>query len=319
MPRQSPDALAEVGRVAGGYYAGLDRLLPGLGGLPDGCSGPLVADGPAGRLAGFAVCTHQVIPAGSLDQAFGAAARFVLAMRLRGPGTPAVDLLLTRWREHLPGLPGAAAADTAAVIDWPSREASGVQALLWHGMQPAGVLAARPRGRGTAAGAAPGIVIRDAGPGDTGAVTAMTVRVIEHDAQFGVTVPRPATGDLVRGQVQAALQRHPSWIWLAERDRRPGLAWSPCSRRARRPGSPERPGPPRLLTCPPGTWSRPNGAPGWRPHWSGGPHDLLDAQGIAVTLLHYALVNPRSGPFWARMGYRPLWVNWQARPAAALR
>ena len=38
-----------------------------------------------------------------------------------------------------------------------------------------------------------------------------------------------------------------------------------------------------------------------------------------MTLLHYALVNPRSGPFWARTRYRPLWVNWQARPAAALR
>ena len=46
---------------------------------------------------------------------------------------------------------------------------------------------------------------------------------------------------------------------------------------------------------------------------------FLDTAGIAVTLLHYALANPRSGPFWARMGYRPLWTSWQARPAAALR
>jgi hypothetical protein len=26
-----------------------------------------------------------------------------------------------------------------------------------------------------------------------------------------------------------------------------------------------------------------------------------------------------SAPFWHRMGYRPLWSTWQARPAAALR
>jgi len=35
--------------------------------------------------------------------------------------------------------------------------------------------------------------------------------------------------------------------------------------------------------------------------------------------LHYAQVNPLSGPFWNRMGYRPLWTSWEARPAAALR
>jgi len=45
----------------------------------------------------------------------------------------------------------------------------------------------------------------------------------------------------------------------------------------------------------------------------------LDARGIDLTLLHYAKVNPLSAPFWHRMGYRPLWSTWEARPAAALR
>jgi GNAT superfamily N-acetyltransferase len=48
-------------------------------------------------------------------------------------------------------------------------------------------------------------------------------------------------------------------------------------------------------------------------------HAALDAQRGTVTLLHYAQVNPVSGPFWSRMGYRPLWTIWEARPAAALR
>lgn len=48
-------------------------------------------------------------------------------------------------------------------------------------------------------------------------------------------------------------------------------------------------------------------------------HDVLDTRGIDVTLLHYAQVNPLSAPFWHRMGYRPLWTIWEARPAAALR
>jgi GNAT superfamily N-acetyltransferase len=48
-------------------------------------------------------------------------------------------------------------------------------------------------------------------------------------------------------------------------------------------------------------------------------HARLDADGVAVTLLHHSQVNPLSGPFWNRMGYRPLWASWEARPARALR
>jgi GNAT superfamily N-acetyltransferase len=48
-------------------------------------------------------------------------------------------------------------------------------------------------------------------------------------------------------------------------------------------------------------------------------HARLDADGVAVTLLHHSQVNPLSGPFWNRMGYRPLWTSWEARPASALR
>jgi hypothetical protein len=38
-----------------------------------------------------------------------------------------------------------------------------------------------------------------------------------------------------------------------------------------------------------------------------------------LTLLHYSQMNPLSAPFWHRMGYRPLWTTWEARPAASLR
>ena len=48
-------------------------------------------------------------------------------------------------------------------------------------------------------------------------------------------------------------------------------------------------------------------------------HAELDARDVAVTLLHHSQVNPVSGPFWNRMGYRPLGTSWEARPAAALR
>jgi GNAT superfamily N-acetyltransferase len=48
-------------------------------------------------------------------------------------------------------------------------------------------------------------------------------------------------------------------------------------------------------------------------------HAELDARRIDLTLLHYAQVNPLSAPFWHRMGYRPLWSTWEARPASTLR
>jgi len=38
-------------------------------------------------------------------------------------------------------------------------------------------------------------------------------------------------------------------------------------------------------------------------------HGVLDARGVQTTLLHYALMNPLSGPFWNRDGI-PAAVDW---------
>jgi hypothetical protein len=40
---------------------------------------------------------------------------------------------------------------------------------------------------------------------------------------------------------------------------------------------------------------------------------------VGVSVLNYAAMNPLSGPFWHRMGYRPVWTTWEVRPALALR
>ena len=50
----------------------------------------------------------------------------------------------------------------------------------------------------------------------------------------------------------------------------------------------------------------------------GGGHEGVDP-GLVPRLLHHSQVNPLSAPFWYRMGYRPLWTSWEARPASALR
>ena len=193
-------------------------------------------------------------------------------------------------------------------------------ALLRHGLQPLTVIAVRPKARPANVGTAPpeGLVIRPASPDDLDAVTELELGVVRYDAHFGGSIPRPATEALVRAETQAALAKRPGWTWLAEQDGQP-VALTVVE-------------PPAAATWIAGMTR--TGATAYlqtmfvRPdERSGGigaalvrhVHGELDARGIDLTLLHYSQVNPLSAPFWHRMGYRPLWSTWEARPAATLR
>jgi len=324
MPWMVRDAVDDINRAVGRRWQGLDPLLPPRADLPEGCAAPLVANGVNGRPAGLAVCRHEHVPAGTLNQTWGTAGRFSLVLRLREADTSgAADDLLGQWRDHLARLPEVAADDTAAMVNWPARDVSGVNALLRHGMQALTVVAVRPAGHAAVVtrhdeAAHQGLVIREARPADLDVVTELEMGVIRYDALFGAAVIRPATGDLVRAETQAALAARPAWAWLAERDGQPvGL----------------------VHVQPPGQsgWIAGMTRPGVtvylqtmfvRPEMRGSgigtalvrhAHSMLDARGVQTTLLHYAQMNPLSAPFWNRMGYRPLWTGWEVRPAASLR
>jgi hypothetical protein len=45
----------------------------------------------------------------------------------------------------------------------------------------------------------------------------------------------------------------------------------------------------------------------------------LHRRGATGTFLYFNPPNPLASVFWARQGYRPLWTNWELRPASALR
>jgi GNAT superfamily N-acetyltransferase len=347
MPWVVRDAVDEINRAVGRRWQGLDRFLPSRAELPDGCTAPFVTAGGNGRPAGLAVCRHEYVPAATLNQTWGMAGRFSLIVRLREADTDAaLDDLLGQWRGHLAGLAEAGAGDTAAMISWPSRDVTGVNALLRHGLQALTVIAVRsspaaaasvPAAGPAAAGAVPavddavpavddavpvireaGLVIREAGPADRDVMTEFEMGVIRYDAHFGSAVVRPATEELVRAETQAALAVRPAWAWLAERDGRPvGLVHV------------QPPGPSGWIAG----MAR-GGAtaylqtmfvqPGERGTGIGAAlvrhaHAVLDARGVQTTLLHYAQMNPLSAPFWNRMGYRPLWTGWEVRPATALR
>ena len=172
MPWVIRDVVNDINKAVAQRWQSLDPLLPRPSDLPEGCTPPLLALGDNSRPSGLGVCRHQHVAADMLAQTWGAATKFVLSMRLRGPDVAAAaDDLLTQWRDHLTSQPEARKDDTAAIVNWPSRDVTGV----------------------------------------------------------------------------------------------------------------------------------------------------LDARGVDLTLLHYSQVNPLSVPFWHRMGYRPLWSTWEARPAATLR
>ena len=316
------DVIDDINEAAGRRWRHLDPMLPAPGDLPAGCSVPLMTTGGNGRPAGVAVCRHQYVPAHALEQVWGTATRLVLTPRLREPDAhAALDDLLGQWHDHLAGLPEADNEDAAAMIEWPSRDISGVNALLKHGMQAITVMAVRSAGRAMLvadAGPPADVVIREAGPDDLDAVTELEMGVIRFDAHFGAAILRTDTETLVREATRKALARRQAWVWVAERSGRPvGLV--------------------HVLPPDESAWIAGMTGPGSTaylqsmfvgPDERGGglgaalvkrAHDELDARGISITLLHYAQMNPLSGPFWSRMGYRPLWTGWESRPAVAVR
>jgi GNAT superfamily N-acetyltransferase len=316
------DVVNDINTAVGRRWRGLDPLLPAPSDLPEGCMAPLLATGENGRPAGLGVCRHVHVTADTLAQTWGTATKFVLTLRLREPDTrPAADGLLAQWHDHLDVLAEAAADDTAAVVNWPSRDVSGALALLGHGMQPMTVIAARPARHPTCADGADaprGLVIRAAGQDDLDVVTEMEMGVVRYDGHFGGSIVRPATEALLRASARTALGQQPAWTWLAEIGGRPvGLTVVEWPEDAAWIAGMTRPGATAYLAT-----------MFVRPEERGGGigaalvrhvHGELDKRGIEVTLLHYAQVNPLSAPFWHRMGYRPLWSIWEVRPAAALR
>jgi GNAT superfamily N-acetyltransferase len=320
VPWVSPDVVDDLSEAVGRRWRDLDPLLPAPRDLPDGCMAPFVVAGTNGRPAGVGVCRHRQIPDDALEQVWGTATRLELTPGLPGPDTSAaLDAVLEQWREHLAALPEAIGTDSAAMITWPSRDVSGINALLKHGMQPIAVLAVRPAGRPAGGGdIPPGVVIRQARPDDLDAVTELEMGVIRFDAQFGAAIMRPATEALVDEDTRRALTERPEWIWVAERDSRVvGLVNVQPPEESAWIAFMTRPGTTVYLQT---MFVRPD-------ERSGGlgaalvkhAHDELDARGISTTLLHHAQLNPLSAPFWNRMGYRPLWTCWETRPASALR
>jgi GNAT superfamily N-acetyltransferase len=312
MKTTAEETMSSINAQVTRRWQAIDPLLPVPGVLSPGCGAELVVAGPDGWPSAVGECEHWEGTPGSLDLCWGTARRFRLTTRVAGPDIgDALDRLVSLWRDHLADVPGSAAEDTAAVVTWPSLDIDGVTPLFRHGFAPLAVIAARQGGRPVAATRSQPR-IRRAGQADIDAVVRLGMEVVRYDAHFGGVIERPWTADALRREAAELLAGPEPWTWLAEHN---GTAIGLLSA--------QRPEAARWIA--PMTGSAPAAyvmlmavLPGDRSAGIGSAlvahyHRELDAAGVAVSLLHYAQLNPLSAPFWSHQGYRPLWHAWEAR------
>jgi GNAT superfamily N-acetyltransferase len=292
---------------------GLDPLLPRRHPLPEPPSGATrtVVDGAIANAA--KVEAEPGTPAAD----WGRLREYRISPRVGGPDpVAAMDAILSVWSASV--LADAAPEDreSAAMINWPSRDAVMTRAFLDRGLTPSRVLAVRPAGR--PGPGAPSSGVRPMITADLDDVVALHVEEIRWGVQFGGTALRAEAADVARREYTGVLERDDPWTWVAERDGRvvgmitvtppgPGPWFGPLS-------SASNPAYVGTTVVAPTERSGGVGAA-----LAGTAHAALDAAGVDLTLLHYSPLNPLSAPFWNRCGYRPLWTWWAATPASRLR
>ncbi|MDA8369878.1 MAG: GNAT family N-acetyltransferase [Nocardiopsaceae bacterium] len=280
----------------------------------------LTVSDESGRPVATGTMRYSWYQPGEVGRTWGVPDQHWLTPIVGGPDPGrALDSLLSSWRDQLAELPTGTGSESAAQLVWPARDISGVLPLQQHGLQPYSVLAARQRRRGVPPSLPPrDVSIRLADGQDLPQVVSLLMEEHRYEQYFGGVFIQAETAEQTRRVAARALTRSPSWIWLAERRGRPvGLVWVSPPDRAR--------------------WAEPlvSAAPvahigyavvaeeergnGIGTALIGQAHQALDTHGAAVTLLNYAMMNPLSGPFWNRMGYRPIWTTWEIRPALAMR
>jgi GNAT superfamily N-acetyltransferase len=233
-------------------------------------------------------------------------------------GTAGMDALLAAWCERMgTEAPG---PDSACVVNWPSRDAHAVRALLDHGFVPLSCLAARtaPPSAAPDVTDVTGTVLRRAVPADFDAALALVATTFDYTGL--VAAPKRAnTAELLAPQLRRRLDGDGP-VWVAERGGvLAGIA--ECGWTESTPGSWA------AEVLPHGRWGYVNNvvtAPALRGGGIGQTlmslvHRHFHGEGAVGTYLYYNPPSPLASVFWPRQGYRPLWTSWEVRPASALR
>ena len=310
-PAETARLVAEVDRLDAQRLAGLDplvRLVPAA--VEDGAT-VLVAAG--GGTVGVAALRAP----GSVWVAPRVQS---LALRRGADDARGVAEVLDRWESEVlrvgPDDRGVSASVQVAALD----DAVVAPLVARHFGRSVVLAVRRTRPEGLASGAVvsgrAGVVVRTADADDLDLVVHAEVAVHTADRAWGFV---PEVADLqarVRADLVEELEGGQGWAFVAEdpEDGRPlGVVqvltpdqsgWATASVRAE---------PAAYLAL---AWVEPAA----RTHGVGralvaAAHRHAADEGVSAILLHHAAASPRSGPFWARHGYRPLISSWARRPA----
>lgn len=216
----------------------------------------------------------------------------------------ALGAVLDRWlARRRPDGP-----EQALSVSWPSRDTAPVKALALRGFMPVAAVAARRILPHTPAAPVPDVAVRRANQDDLNIVTGMYRRLIDYDAQFGWVTARASTTERLRESVAKEVLPL-EWCWLAEvAGRVAGCVIVQPPTRTRWISSSVNAAPVAYLGTmyvEPAARGRGVGVA-----LTDAAHDHAAAEGVTSMVLHHALPNPLSTPFWARRGYRPLFTQW---------
>jgi GNAT superfamily N-acetyltransferase len=286
----------------------LDSLLPESTPLSAPAAGEFTLSVPSAA----GIYRRQRVDLDSMAADERAADVHSLDARVAGPDpVAAMAALLDRWEERIAA--SDFAADSEALIRWPSRDTSLTSTFLAHRLAPTGIRAVRPAGRLTPA-APDGVTVRALRSADLDAAIGLALELARWNTQFGGRLPRPSTEPRYRRIFGGRLMWPAPWVWVTE------SAGALTGMIVTNP-------PERAEFAMPWVAAGPVAYVGAMvvggEHRGDGvgaalvttAHAALDAAGVAVTLLDYYAMNPLSGPFWHRCGYRPLSTEWTRRPA----
>ncbi|MEO3874748.1 GNAT family N-acetyltransferase [Nonomuraea sp. B12E4] len=211
--------------------------------------------------------------------------------------------LLDRWISALGTEPG-----SGLVVNWPSRDAAPVAALVRRGFAPRLVLGVRTSPAPGGGHPSPGL--RRATADDLDAMCRLYLELVDYEAQFGWFSVLPSTPAAARAELEEKLARDDGWCWLAESDGEVAgmLAVHHPDHSGRIAPTVNKPPPVAYVGS---LYARPvSRGRGIGAALTAHAHAEAAAAGVGTMLVHYAAPNPLSGPFWSRQGYRPLVTTW---------
>ncbi|EWM12475.1 acetyltransferase, GNAT family [Kutzneria sp. 744] len=294
-------------------FARLDRVLPPA---PSPDPGEVInAALPDGtRVA--AVVTHRTTTPGMPSWLWSAADTYELQPLVGHTGAAGMDAVLRAFRQWLDRV-GDRGPDTAVTVVWPSRDVDCTRVFLDHGLHPLTITGVRAPT--TVRAPSLTVTVRPALASDEEAVVELAMAEVRYSAKVGAAILR-AESERTRRAAMAGRLGMTDDVWVAERDgvvvglaETAIIANTPGTRSARQ--------------LPTGLWGYVNCLsvlPGARGAGIGQQlmavvHNHFAGHRTVGYFLHYNPPNPLSSVFWPRQGYRPLWTQWEVRPAGALR